>query len=283
MNAHERIRRALRYMELHLDEPVSLAVLADISMYAPHHFHHVFRGLIGEGVAEYQRRLKMQRAAGSLLYSNRQIIDIALQAGYGSQEAFTRAFKRWSGFTPKHYRKWAPAHEYISGEMLMESKQSLLKEYNLTVEVKTFPEKHVASMRYTGDYHGCGVVHEQLGDWAAKHDLFTGEEEWLGLCYDDPKITPAEKCRYDACITVPDTYDVPEGAEKRVIEAGRYATILHKGSYSTLYLTYAALLGEWLPQSGEELTDAPCQQVYLKHDQDMPEEELLTEIRVELK
>ncbi|SIN71279.1 AraC family transcriptional regulator [Halodesulfovibrio marinisediminis] len=283
MNAHDRIRRALDYIEQHLDESISLAMLAEQSMYAPHHFHHVFRGIIGEGVAEYQRRLKLQRAASALLYSNRQIINIALQAGYNSQEAFTRAFKRWCGYTPKYYRKWAPKHELLSGEMLMNTKHSLLEKHNLTVEVRTLPTMHVASVRYTGDYNGCGQAHEELCVWADKHNLFNTPSQLLGLCYDDPKATPAEKCRYDACIVIPESLDITNGPEKREIAGGRYATIIHKGSYETLYITYAALFGEWLPQSGEELLETPSIQVYLNNIDDTPPDELRTEIRVALK
>lgn len=282
MNAHDRIRCALHYIEQHLDEPVSLAMLAEKSMYAPHHFHHVFRGLVGEGVAEYQRRLKMQRAANALLYSNRQIIDIALQAEYGSQEAFTRAFKRWCGYTPKYYRKCSPEHEFISGETLMTTKHSLLKEHDLTVDVRNIPTIHVACLRYVGDYQGCGEVHEELCTWAGKQGLFENPPEFLGLCYDDPKTTPAEKCRYDACMVIPESFTVAKGADKKEIAGGRYATVTHKGSYETLYITYAALLGEWLPQSGEELQEAPSIQVYLNDIEKTPVDELLTEIRIAL-
>ncbi|WP_073020882.1 AraC family transcriptional regulator [Halodesulfovibrio aestuarii] len=62
-----------------------------------------------------------------MFYSNRQLIDIALKAGYGSQEAFTRAFKRWCDYTPKYYRKWSPEHEFLSGETLMNAKHNLLE------------------------------------------------------------------------------------------------------------------------------------------------------------
>lgn len=283
MNAYDRIRRALQYIELHMDDTISLETLAAQSMYAPHHFHHVFRGAIGEGVAEYQRRLKMQRAASALLYTNKPIIDIALHAGYGSQEAFTRAFKRWCDYTPKHYRKYAPKHELISGEMLMNAEHSLLEEHAMKVEVRTVPATHVASLRHVGDYHDCGKAHEELCRWAGEQGLFQSEPQFLGIAYDDPKTTPVNKCRYDACIVISEKFKVTGEPEKKVITAGRYASIIHTGSYSKLYIAYAALLGEWLPQSGEELADAPSIQVYLNDYETKPEDELRTEIRIALK
>ena len=282
MNTQERIRLALHYIEQNLDEPLSLEEVAQQSMYAPHHFHHIFRGLIGEGVAEYQRRLKLQRAANALLYSNRQIIDIALQAGYGSQEAFTRAFKRWCGYTPYYYRKCSPKHELLSGEMLMNSPHSLLKENNLTVKIKTLPEMHVASIRHTGDYSRCGEAYDKLCQWADTQNLLNNQTQFLGICYDDPKITPKEKCRYDACIVVDASANVSGEANMQTIPEGRYATVVHKGSYETLYITYAALFGEWLPASGEELKEAPSIQFYLNTVENTPPDELRTELRIAL-
>lgn len=282
MNTQERIRLALHYIEQHLDEQLSLEEVARQSMYAPHHFHHIFRGLIGEGVAEYQRRLKLQRAANSLLYSNRQIIDIALQAGYGSQEAFTRAFKRWSGYTPYYYRKCSPKHELLSGEMLMNSPHNLLKENNLTVEIKTLPEMHVASIRHTGDYSRCGEAYEKLCQWAEAQKILNNTSQFLGLCYDDPKITPKEKCRYDACVIIDNAVRTSGETIRQTIPEGRYATVIHKGSYETLHITYAALFGEWLPVSGEQVKESPSIQFYLNTMENTPPEELLTELRIAL-
>lgn len=282
MNVHERIGRALRYLEEHIDETISLDELAKQSMYAPFHFHHLFKGLVGEGVAEYQRRLKMQRAASMLRHGKTPIIDIALQAGYGSQEAFTRAFKRWSSYTPKQYRTIRPKHNFVSGEQLMNAEHNLLKEYGLTVKIKEFEPITVACIRHTGPYTECGDAHNALCYWGGDRGLFNSTPQSYGIPYDEPATVPEDKYRYDACLAIPDDMKVDGNAEKKVIPGGRYACIIHKGHYRDLAITYRVLLGEWLPQSGEEIINNPPVQVYLNNIADTKDEDLLTEVRIAL-
>lgn len=164
----------------------------------------------------------------------------------------------------------------------MNSTHSLLKENNLTVKIKTLPEMHVASIRHTGDYSRCGEAYDMLCQWADTQNLLNNQTQFLGICYDDPKITPKEKCRYDACIVVDASANVSGEANMQTIPEGRYATVVHKGSYETLYITYAALFGEWLPASGEELKEAPSIQFYLNTVENTPPDELRTELRIAL-
>src|ERR1017187_9684083 len=100
----ERILRVLVYIQTHLDDPLTLDDLAGVACFSPYHFHRIFRGLVGEPVAEHLRRLRLERAAGRLKFTDRQVIDIALDAGYDSHEAFTRAFRANFGRPPSIYR-----------------------------------------------------------------------------------------------------------------------------------------------------------------------------------
>ncbi|SHI53823.1 GyrI-like small molecule binding domain-containing protein [Halodesulfovibrio aestuarii] len=83
-------------------------------------------------------------------------------------------------------------------------------------------------------------------------------------------------------MVIPESFRIMDGIDKRVIPEGRYASVTHRGPYETLYITYSVLFGEWLPQSGEELQDAPSLQIYLNNIDETPAEELLTEIRIVL-
>ncbi len=61
---HERILRVLVYIQANLDRPLSLVELASVAVFSPYHFYRVFRGMVGEGVGEHLRRLRLERAAG---------------------------------------------------------------------------------------------------------------------------------------------------------------------------------------------------------------------------
>ena len=80
------------HIQHHLDEAVSLDELAALAHFSPYHFHRIFRGMVGESVMEHVRRLRLERAAHRLKFSDEPITRIAFEAGYETHEAFTRAF-----------------------------------------------------------------------------------------------------------------------------------------------------------------------------------------------
>jgi AraC family transcriptional regulator len=79
--------------------------LAATAFYSRTQFHRVFRALIDETPAAMRRRLLTERAAWELTRTGRSVTDIALDAGYGSLEAFSRAFHRAFGVSPSLFRR----------------------------------------------------------------------------------------------------------------------------------------------------------------------------------
>jgi AraC family transcriptional regulator len=104
-----RMERVRTHIQLHLDESLPLDELASVACFSPYHFHRIFKGMTGESVGEYLRRIRLQRAAHQLRSSSQAILAIALEAGYESHEAFTRSFRESFGLTPSAFRKATPA------------------------------------------------------------------------------------------------------------------------------------------------------------------------------
>ena len=99
-----RVQRVLVHIQQHLDEALRLDELAAIACFSSFHFHRVFRGMVGESVKEYIRRLRLERAASQLKVGKEPVTQIAFDAGYLSHEAFTRAFNAWFGTSPSGFR-----------------------------------------------------------------------------------------------------------------------------------------------------------------------------------
>jgi AraC family transcriptional regulator len=110
--------------------------------------------------------------------------------------------------------------------------------------------------------------------------LIGAASKFVGVSWDDPEITPPEKLRYDAAITL--ARAIPPEGEFGATElaGGAYATLLHKGPYERLSETYRLIFGAWLPGSGRELRDVPCFEHYLNNPQSARPEELLTVVHV---
>lgn len=92
-------------MESKLQKPVGLNQIAFFTGYSDWHFHRVFKSIQGENLKQYTRRLRLEKAAYELKITKFPVIEIALEAGFQSQEAFTKAFKRVLGLTPSEFRK----------------------------------------------------------------------------------------------------------------------------------------------------------------------------------
>ncbi|QQK75584.1 helix-turn-helix transcriptional regulator [Salicibibacter cibarius] len=103
---HEKtIQEALNFIEQHLTDHMQLSSLAKHVGYSKFHFHRIFRKIIGKSVVDYIRERRMTRAAEDLIATDQRVIDIALRYRFGSQESFTKAFKKGYDMAPGRYRK----------------------------------------------------------------------------------------------------------------------------------------------------------------------------------
>ena len=286
-----RILRVLLHIQRHLDHELDLVELAGIAAFSPFHFHRVFRGMVGESVKAHVRRLRLERAAVELKRSARPVTTIALDSGYETHEAFTRAFREAFGDSPSGFRTsrtavpraGAPSdvHFRPEGEIAdfrpHESGGEAMK-----VEVESVEPTRVAFMRHFGPYDKCGDTWERFLAWAGAEGLLGAKARFIGLCHDDPEITPSEKIRYDACLTVDEGFKPVGEIGVQTIEGGPYARATHFGPYDRLGETYARLAGEWAPRSGWRLRTAPCFEVYLNSPESTEPEDLLTDVYLAL-
>ncbi len=275
----KRIRDVLIYIRDHIDETISLEKLASIANFSPYHFHRFFCGIIGETVAAYIRRLRLEHAAHQLKYSDTRITDIAYDAGYSNLESFTRAFRSCFGALPSQFRE----QETYFKKSGIDDIKPLKKGGEMNVEVVSKPERKVAFVRHVGPYEECGAAWGKLCGWAGPKGLLQNGTVMLGLSYDDPQITAPEKIRYDACIEVNGNIDASGEIGVQNIPAGDYALYLHKGPYDKLSESYSRICGEWLVASGKEIKHAPSVEIYLNDPCSTPPEELLVEIQLPLK
>jgi len=82
--------RVLVHIQQHLDETIELDELAHIAHFSPYHFHRIFRGMVGESLMEHVRRLRLERAAHRLKFTDTSVTNIAFDAGY---ETLTIGFR----------------------------------------------------------------------------------------------------------------------------------------------------------------------------------------------
>src|SRR6185503_18854351 len=112
------VRRTVAEIESRLDDPPGFRELADRAYLSPYHFHRIFRAMVGESPKELVRRLRLERAAYRLRHGTDAVVDIAVQAGYESQQAFAKAFQADYAAAPTAYRTGDGSHQLPSASRI---------------------------------------------------------------------------------------------------------------------------------------------------------------------
>lgn len=275
-----RIEKVVAFMAQRLDQPLTLAQLAEAGHFSPYHFHRVYRGLMGETIANTQRRLRLHRAAHELLHGHDGIAVIARRAGYASVAAFTRAFAAAYEQPPAAFRKRRAAPPALARADFDPTLESLM----YSAQISTLAPHRAVALPHRGDYNGIGAQFERLYGWAGALGLLAAQPpRAFGIYYDSPADTPAERLRSDACLAVPPQTAPGEGMRWIEIAGGRHAVVIHTGPYSELQRAYDWLFCQWLPASGEEAGDAPVYEEYLNDSRSLPPEQWQTSICLPLK
>lgn len=275
----KRIIKALVYIEEHLDEPFTMEELAKVAAYSPFHFHRLFHAIVGETVHHYVKRLRMEQAAGRLRYSDAPITHIALEAGYDTPSAFTRAFKQWRGASPAGYRAL---------HALVEITKQQLKELPMVHPdtIETVPDMDLLFIRKYGNYNSSPwKAWQAMSEFMHQHHLDDTKLRRISISYDDPKITSEEKLRFDACIPAPSGIKESGEVGRRVMKGGKCAIFTHHGPYETLDQFFTSICTKWLPTSGENFDDTRppfCEHFHMELLRSDPSK-LVTKVHIPLK
>ncbi len=277
----ERINKVILYIQTHLYEKLDVLQLAHYASFSQYHFHRIMKAHLNESLISFIIRTRMETAAGLLLYSEMKVADIAYKVGYDVPSSFNKAFKKRFGVAPSAYKD----HYNHSNIFNHIKKSKAMKKTNLQHETRDVSSRKVIYVTSIGPYDGKGTdrAWEKVCRFGDSKGLMGEKTEFIGISYDDPKITEKEKLRYEACITT--EADVsPEGeVGLKEIPGGKYEVFLHPGPYTGLSDSYDFIFGEWLPGSNRELRDEPCFEVYLNAPENTKPEDLRTEIWVPVK
>jgi AraC family transcriptional regulator len=284
-----RMHRVLEHIDQHLEAALDLDQLAAVAHFSSFHFHRLFSAWMGETVGEYLRRRRLEIAAMHLVAQpGTRILPVALSVGFGSAEAFTRAFKARFGASPTVWReaqlKARPSnrnpvqrnpgqreskHGQVDARRFLHDADATPQQrphkesaMNAPVRVIERQPQTIAYLRHVGPY-GEPVGRfwqEQYYPWAVMHGLL--EVPRYGIAHDDPEITAPAQCRYDAAAEVPADFLVTGAVFKTTIPGGKYAMQRFKGTSAEISDAWRSLLRDWLPASGLQLDNRPCFEFY---------------------
>ncbi|WP_019853180.1 AraC family transcriptional regulator [Actinopolyspora mortivallis] len=252
----DRLNEAMDHLERHIAAEVDIDVLARIARTSPHHFRRMFSALAGIPLSEYVRRRRLTLAAGEVLAGQRCLLDIAVTYGYGSNEAFARAFRAVHGVGPAEARR--------SGTALTSQPRMT---FHLTVEGSTPMEYRIVDkpeFRLLGYRTEVPIVHEGHNQAIAEFIASVGVERLARLkplSDQEPRgvvsaVEPldassrAEGSLVDYMQGVVSSASAPEGVEERVVPAGKWAVFhtVGKAPEAAQYL-WRDVFTQWFPSN----------------------------------
>ena len=284
----QRFARVLAYIEAHTEEAVSIDALSAVAAFSRHHFHRQFSGFLGMSAWKYVQFVRMRRASWQLaLRPGLSVQDIALATGYDAPEAFTRAFRQFSGQSPSEFRaapdwlewhsRFRPFHEVRKTMM-----NTLAR--TRTVRVMHFPATRVALLEHRGSPLRIGETIRTFIEWRRAHRLSPKVSATFNILHNDPDETPPEDFRLGLAAAI-DQPIAPNdaGVAELTIPAGRCAALRHTGSDDGLRAAIMHLYSDWLPTSGEEPRDFPLFLQRVTFFPDVSDAEAVTDIYLPLK
>ncbi len=93
-----------KHIHQNADQVLNREALATMAGYSLPHFHRIFTAEMGENIAAYIRRVRLERAAQKLIHGATDLMQVAMDAGFQSHAAFSKAFKQHFGYTPSEFR-----------------------------------------------------------------------------------------------------------------------------------------------------------------------------------
>jgi len=256
------VGKALWFIETHFAQDLTLEEIASVSGVSRYHISRAFGLSMGRSIMGYIRGRRLTEAARILAAGAPEILTVAIEAGYGSHEAFTRAFRDQFGLTPETVR----ARGNLDDLNLMEAitlDQTMLA----TLEAPRFEEGRPLllaglSVRYDGETSS--AIPAQWQRFAPYLDTIAGrtdKERAYGLCYNGDE---AGNFDYMCAVEVSDKSVLPPELTSFLVPRQKYAVFMHRDHISAIRRTWNTIMNKWVPESGLAIPGAPDFELYDK-------------------
>ncbi len=279
----DRYKSLLDFLDQKFKEDISIKDIEEVSYYSYRNINRIFLALHHETIGKYIKRIKLEKAAQYLKYSDNTISDIAFEVGYSDIAAFSKAFKNQFNCAPSQFRETQELKQQIIRKAIAENKSS--QKPSPAFEIEELPSFEILYLTYQGSFEDINAIKQvwkQLMEYAFKKKLIDDDSIFLAEILDDNEITDSLNCRYNAGIVVetPLKFEPKALFRTKTITPQKYAKFLHKGSHEDSLLTYDYIYSNWLTDIHLELEDKPTLEFFLNDEKDTPLDELLTEIYI---
>lgn len=271
VNYLAQVQRGIDLIEARLgsDGDAADIEIADVARHAgisQWHFQKIFKALTSETLKSYIRSRRFAGALARLATTDARIIDVALEAGFETQESFTRAFRKAFGITPGAYRRLGSQHRFVR-KVRIDADYLRHINTNLSLQPQLYEQPAMRLVGLCTRFHGPESDKNDMARklpplWArflARLHEVTGQAS--DTCFGVLRQTPArtDELEYFAAVPValppPSSglqapVAVPQGMVVLDLPAARYAKFTHRGDVAKLDHTVNFIYASWLTSAG---------------------------------
>jgi AraC family transcriptional regulator len=249
-------QKALWYVESHLADSLTLDEIAAVGGVSRFHMVRAFAEATGVSVMRYVRARRLTKAACALAKGAPDILTLALEADYGSHEAFTRAFRDHFGITPEQVRAATCLDKLkLQEPIMMDSTPTTNLQPPRFATAKAMLVAGVGERYNFCDNGGANIPNQwqRFNHRVGEIPDRVGNLAYGVCCNGDD----SGNFDYIAGVEVSDFSDLPREFARVRIPEQRYVVFTHAEHISTIRRTVSAIWNQWLPQSGLKVADAP--------------------------
>jgi AraC family transcriptional regulator len=253
------VQKALWYVESHSREPVSLGAVARACKVSTFHLTRAFAATMGLSLMRYVRARRLSEAARRLAQGAQDILTVALDAGYGSHEAFTRAFRDHFALTPEQVRAQGHTNNMVLVEAITMDATTITELEAPRFE--TFRPILFAGIVERYDCQSPAGIPDQWQRFGPHIGRIPGQVDNIayGVIF---SFDADGNFDYMCGVEVKDTSGLPRGLSSLQVPARKYVIFSHRSHIAGIRGTMGAIWGKWLPEAGLKPLEGPTLERY---------------------
>jgi AraC family transcriptional regulator len=287
---HRRIARVIEAILAEPGAPHTVDSLASVAHLSPYHFHRIYRAMTGESIAETVQRVRLAQAAYRLTVADDSVTTVAGNVGYDSPQAFSRAFRGFTGVSPSAFqtRQKRLSAPWAEGRQGAEDDANASVDANTAgvqvpfVELIELAPLDVLCLRHEGPTATISQTFRTLWQTLGPGVKSARIQGTIGIISGDPEEERGN-FRYLAGIIPAAPIEATGQLEAVRVEGGLYAAHRLVGPYGLIAPTFAALFVGWLPQSGYEPDDRPALEFYRNRAARDRQHECITDLMIPIR
>lgn len=253
----ELVAEAIAFIDRNLSEEISVSTVCSKYSMSPWEFQRMFRAVTLDSIGNYIRTRRLSQAADLISgQKGLKIIDVALEVGFGSPEAFTRSFKDHFGVSPLEWKK-RQSNKKIKRIPITIAKLDRLKKGIVGPKLVEMEERIFVGMTTTiiSPFGHETDFDKRIPSLWLEFNKRRAEiprrkkAVGFGIAIDFYDRQGTEQMTYMASAQVEEEIKTPLGMKQVFVPAGTYATFETRGRIESSHATYDFIYGVWLPNS----------------------------------